>query len=339
MATYRAPFSHWSDYSFEDLAESSFGWMAEPSRCMELTATLLLTPVTDNSPRQNHIITPQYLAWANQFSYVVDLYYKMNLMRRIEFAGNPDTIPNDLDNIWGKIYEQRRLYGETDEIYRRRLQVYLLQIAGSGTKAAIEEIISIICECPNSCRVDTYWPGLCRIYITNAHARQKARARMDLINFVLPKTLAAGVNYIFYNPYIDLSATINLAGPAYTSLTATELLQGPVLKELQASIFMAIRHDESLAASIRLAWEAKTPLVAREALQGTVKHELEATSVLQATVENSLEATRALMGPVEVTFKAYIRKQAEARGPLVADMLLQGRHIRPIEARILLEAA
>ena len=166
MVTFRAPFSYWADYTFASLAARTFADLAEPSTVIELSADMVIAPEVDTSPRQYHLITPQLVALANQFAYVMDLNYKMALLKRIEFATG-----QDLDIVWGRTYELKRRYGETDDKYRKRLQVYLLQIAGSGTKAAIEEIISIICEWPNSCRVDTYYPGFCRIYIIKDNAR------------------------------------------------------------------------------------------------------------------------------------------------------------------------
>lgn len=329
MVTYRAPFSHWAGYTFADLAGFTFAHMVEPSRCLTLAADIVLAPVTDNSPRQNHIITPQLIAIANQLAYVMDLNYKMGLLKRIEFVTG-----NDLDEIWGQVYGQRRRYGEGDDEYRKRLQVYLLQVAGSGTKAAIEEIISIICEFPNSCRVDTYWPGYCRIYITNAYARLKARDRLDLINLVLPNTIAAGVDYRLYIPYVDLSADIVLCGPAYTNLMADEALQGQANRTIDASIFLASRHDESIAADVVLAAINFVNLPVSIAIQGEVRGSLDANIALQGQVSKPLTADEALQGQVETTFAAYERLYADVRTDLDADIVLQANRLRPIEARM-----
>lgn len=334
MVTYRAPFSHWAGFTFSDVACFTFGHMAEPSSCLTLAADMVLAPVTDDSPRQNHIITPQLIAIANQLAYVMDLNYKMGLLKRIEFVTG-----SDLDEIWGRVYELRRRYGESDDEYRKRLQVYLLQVAGSGTKAAIEEIVSIICEFPNSCRVDTYWPGYCRIYVTNAYARQKARDRLSLINLVLPNTIAAGVDYRFYIPYADLSADTVLQGPAYTNLLAYEALQGPVTATLDASIFMAARHDESLAADIVLATINISYLPASVAMRDEVREGLDADIALRGQVSRALTADEALQGRVEMTFSAYERLYADIRTYLDADIVLQANRLRPIEARMKLEAA
>jgi hypothetical protein len=329
VTTYRAPFSHWADFTFAELAEYPFELLAEPSHVLELSASIVLAPLTDDSPRKNHIITPRLIALANQFSYVLDLNYKMGLLRRIEFATG-----HDLDDVWGRIYEVRRRYAETDDEYRKRLQVYLLQVAGSGTKAAVEEIISIICEWPNSCRVDTYWPGYCRVYITNAYARQKARDRQALIDLVLPNTLAAGVDYRFYIPYVDIPADIVLQGPELCELPADIALQSTSQVSLDTSLVLGIRHTDELEADIRLAYANLSYITSRLALRDEVQEPLEAQMALMGEVQTSFEASEALMGAVENSFDAYARVQAEAQTPLSADMWLQGKRLRPIEARI-----
>jgi len=334
MVTYRAPFSHWADFSFEDLAAFTFDWLAEPSNALALSADIVLAPVTDNSPRQNHIITPQLITLANQLAYVTDLNYKMGLLKRIEFATG-----SDLDNIWGRVYELKRRYGETDDQYRKRLQVYLLQVAGSGTKAAIEEIISIICEWPNCCRVDTYWPGYCRIYITNAYARQKARDRLALIDLVLPNTVAAGVDYRFYIPYVDLTADMLMHGPVYNNLAASILLRDKVETTFEASVFMAARSSVTLDADIVVGSVTHTALRASEAIQDETTVELDADIALSGREDLPLTANEALQGDVETTFRAYARMVSDIQTPVEADMLLQANRLRPVEARIMLEAA
>ena len=333
MVTYRAPFSHWAGKTFAELASLSFALMAEPSHCLSLSASIVLAPITDNSPRQNHIITPQYRAIAKQLAYLMDLNYKMRLLKRIEFATG-----TDLDNIWGTVYELRRLYGESDGTYRKRLQVYLLQLAGSGTTHALEEIISIICEVPDSCRVDTYWPGYCRIYITNYYARKKAIERLDLIDKVLPNTLAAGVDYRLYIPYAPLSAEMLLQGPVKTTILADVALQDTCKLTLSASIFLAKRQDASLQASMVLATIDTVRLWATETLQDEVTKRLDADVVLQAEHQCELQADEALQGRADLTFNAYERLQADVQHSLDADIALQGNRLRPLMARMRLEA-
>jgi hypothetical protein len=334
MVTFRAPFDYWSGRTFAELANLSFDHLGEPSHCLTLSASIVLAPVTDNSPRQNHIITPQFKAFAKQFAYLYELVDTLALLKKIEYATG-----SDLDDIWGAVYELRRKYGEDDDKYRKRLQVYLLQLAGSGTKSSIEEIVSIVCGVPDCCRVDTYGGGFCRIYITNYYARKNAIDRLNLINELLPDTLAAGIDYRFYIPYAPLSAEMLLQGPVNKTLLADEALQGTTKRILLASIFLASRHDESLQASMVLAITNLNRLQASEALRAEVKAPLNADIVLQAEKITHLTADEALQGRVDMTFKAYERLQADVRNGLQADIALQGVRLRPLIARIRLEAA
>jgi hypothetical protein len=326
---YRAPFSHWSNFTFAQAAGFTFEWMAEPSHLSALSADIVLSPLTDLSPRQHYIITPQIKAIANQLSYVTDLNYKMALLKRIEFVEGAD-----LDRIWGDVYKVKRRYGEADDAYRKRLQVYLLQLAGSGTKAAIENIISIIVEYPNACRVDTYWPGHCRIYISDGMARIKARARLDLINLVLPDTLAAGVNYRFYIPYYDLAADLALMGPDYNYLTATGALIGEERLPLDARLIMATRHDEPLDADIVVGGVTYTPLVSDIALRHESLYDLPARLALAGPHPFDLAASEALSGAVETPCVASMRLWSGIQTELDADIAMQANRLRPIEARI-----
>jgi hypothetical protein len=332
MVTYEAPFTHWSDFSFTNLADFTFEYMAEPSHALELSADIILAPVTDNSARCHYIITPELVAYSKEFARVLDMMFKMRLFRRIEYCTG-----EDLDNIWGRIYERRRLYGESDDDYRKRLQIFLLQIAGSGTKGSVEEIISIICGVPNSCRIDTYWPGLCRIYITKDSARINARARRDLINLILPDTLAAGIDYRFYIPYYDLAADINIQGPTYNYLAADIALRDKARTELEADLILGSRHYEELEASIYLTSTAKAFLSASIAMQDEFQAEAKADIALSGRDDTPLEAGIGLMGQETTTFEAYLRLTEDYQAPLDADICLQGRRLRPCEARIILE--
>ena len=334
MVEYRAPFSHWSDFTFAELADYTFEWLAEPSNLQELAADIVLAPLTESSAGANHIITAFLAAYAKQFAYIYELTYKMGLARRIEFVTG-----TDLDNSWGRTYKVKRFYGESDDDYRKRLQVYLLQVAGSGTKSAIENIISIIVEQENACRVDTYWPGYCRIYLTDARALAKARERLDLINLVLPDTLAAGVDYRFYIPYHELTADMALHGPVYNSLPASMVLIDGAQVTLEASIYLNARTSVLLDAELVLASMPQSLLKAYMALRDRAAADLPATMALSDEVQSEFDATEALQGPVETTFRAYERLLSDAQSEFDADIALQDKRLRPVEARMMLEAA
>lgn len=327
-----ASFAHWLNSTYAELAAHTYEWLANPNVELTLSASIALAPVTNVSASANFIITAELQAYANQFSYLYDKTYEMGLLRRIEFVQG-----KDLDNIWGKIYEVKRLYQESDDNYRKRLQVYLLQLTGSGTKRAIENIISIIVERPSSCRVDSY-PGFCRIYLIDGRSRIKARERLDLINLVLPDTLAAGIDYRFYNPYHDLPAYMALHGPVLSGLPADVALQDTAKLSLDAHLNLAARSSVLLDMDIVLATSPQTPLKAYMALKDRVDSELVAHEALSASIQNPLDASEALCGEYDLTLKAYERLQAEAMLDLNADIALQANRLRPLEARMMLEA-
>lgn len=280
------------------------------------------------------MVTPQLVSYAKQLAYIASLTIRMGLLRRIEFA-----VGTDLDLVWGRVYELRRLYGESDDVYRKRLQVYLKQLAGSGTKPAIEEIVSIINEWPNSCRVDTYGFGYCRIYVTNSLARIKARARLSTINSVLQDTVAAGIDYRFYIPYWDLRADIALQGPAPNYLSADVALSDEVTTGVDASIVMASIAVNELDADIVLGSIEQSTFPARLALQEDLPYNLPADIALSSRHDSSLLADEAIMGEETATFRAYECILAESQSDLTADIAMQGIHFRPVEARIKLVAA
>jgi hypothetical protein len=226
--------SHYAEMTLEEMGDFGLEWLSNPSVATSLSASIVLAPMTNESSSANRVIDPLITALAKQFSYLYDKTYEIGLMRKIEFAKG-----TDLDTLWGNVYQVKRLSGESDDNYRKRLQVYIKQLTGSGTAPACEDIISIIVECPNSCRIDTYWPAFCRIYITDARARKKARQRASLIALIAPQMLPAGVTYRFYVPYYDLEANIALLGRDDSILSATVLLQDESQFGLFASIYLA----------------------------------------------------------------------------------------------------
>ena len=82
------------------------------------------------------------------------------------------------------------------------------------------------------------------------------------------------------------------------------------------------------------------PIRASMALrQDDVLAELEADIALSARVENTISAELPLMGAVSNPLMAYERLYSSPEASLEADIALQGKRLRPIEARIRLEAA
>ncbi|MFA5409941.1 MAG: hypothetical protein WC343_14300, partial [Bacilli bacterium] len=59
---------------------------------------------------------------------------------------------------------------------------------------------------------------------------------------------------------------------------------------------------------------------------------------LSSREDIELAASIPLQGPVETTFQAYERLYEDAHMPIDSDIALQARRLRPLEARMMLEA-
>jgi hypothetical protein len=329
------PFSRWSENTFDDVSDFTFQFLAEEGISKtSLQASMVLAPLTVSVFDANRIITAQLTAYAKQFNYIYDKTYLMGLLRKIEYVTG-----TDLDNIWGRIYGVKRISGEPDEKYRKRLQIYLLQVGGSATKPSVERIISIIVGRPNACRVDTYWPGYCRIYITDSLARENARDRLDLINKILPDTLAAGVTYRFYNPYFDLDADIVLHGPEKLEVPVDLLLSSKATSSIEAGIMLVLRSSTLLDSDLVIAADTRSDVRSYMALRDLVSTDLSASEVLKGLNYSELSATQASSAPTPVPLASYERLVWQNDLEIEADVAVQDNRLRPIEVRIRLEAA
>jgi hypothetical protein len=242
--------------------------------------------LVDDRAKNTNIWDSQLKAYTKQFVKLYDAAWEMGLLGKIEYSSN-----TDLDNIWGKVYEQPRLASESDDDYKKRLQVYIKQLTGCGTKANCEQIISTLVERPNACRIDTYWPAFARIYITDALASSRARTRATLISYIIPKMLASGVDWQFYNNFYELDAYIALLGEAQTSLPA----------------YLAIQQDgieTGLLADCRIALEIATELEAAMCLKGYHLTELQAHGAIQEDMQYSLPAYLRLKKSISTTLEA-----------------------------------
>jgi hypothetical protein len=334
MVEYSASLRHWAGKTLQDIGEFTLAHLSHPSTVCTLAANMLLAPISDTSAIQMNIIDPLLNAYANQLSKLYDDAYSMSLLRKIEFAKG-----TNLERIWGDVYRVKRLALESDDNYRKRLEVYIKTLVGSGTKAACEEIIDIIVDRRGATRIDPSWPAHCRIYIKDCNARIKARERVALIDRIAPQMLAAGITYRLYIPYRDLAASVVLNGPDYISLSSDIALQAKRTCDLYASIFMAKRELIELDATLRLAKTSQKPLKAQTLLQDEVRESIGATEALSGSVAAELDGNMALMGIETLTLKATQRRQSTALNNLHADTKIQGRHLRPVMARMLLEEA
>ena len=166
------------------------------------------------------VINTLYHSWIDQLNKISMKMDNMVLANRVEYATGLE-----LDNRWGKILDLPRLLDETDTNYRKRLQAATKILTGCGTKANCEEVLSFLVDIPDSASIVQDAPGKIRIYWTTDEACRKAKELESLINRVLPKMVAGGVQYTVYHPFIDYQMGMSLIGPIYAHYDMGMLLQ------------------------------------------------------------------------------------------------------------------
>lgn len=166
------------------------------------------------------VINTLYHSWIDQLNKVSMKMDSMVLANRIDYARELE-----LDNRWGKVLDLPRMIDETDDHYRKRLQAATKILTGCGTKANCEEVLSFLVDYPDSANIVQDEPGKVRIYWTTDEACRKAKELESLINRVLPKMVAGGVQYTVYHPFIDYQMGISLIGPIYAHYDMGMLLQ------------------------------------------------------------------------------------------------------------------
>lgn len=166
------------------------------------------------------VINTLYHSWIDQLNKVSMRMDNMVLANRIEYARNVE-----LDNRWGKVLDLPRLIDESDDHYRKRLQAATKILTGCGTKANCEEILSFLVDHPNSANIVQGKPGKVRIYWTTDEACRRGKELDDLVNRLVPKMLAAGIEYTIYHPFIDYQMGMALIGPIYAHYDMDMLLK------------------------------------------------------------------------------------------------------------------
>lgn len=169
------------------------------------TATLRIITDYRNRKPTDSIINTLYWSWAT----VLDQSY-----RDITNAGHSINLQKadttDLDII-GEVYHLRRLVGETDDNYRKRLSTQTSVLIGHGTKASCEAIIDQVTGVVG-CNIITGTPGTIKITFDNDIAMRSAFSLRDTIEFIIPDMIAAGITWTFYTPICDLPITMALLG-------------------------------------------------------------------------------------------------------------------------------
>ncbi len=166
------------------------------------------------------VINTLYHSWIDQLNKVSMKMDNMVLANRIEYA-----IDQELDNRWGKVLDLPRMLDETDTHYRKRLQAATKILTGCGTKASCEDILSFLVDQPDTARIEQGEPGKIRIYWDTDEACRKGKELDSLISMLMPKMLAAGVEYTIYHPFIDYHMGMSIIGPAFAHYNMDLLLK------------------------------------------------------------------------------------------------------------------
>ncbi len=166
------------------------------------------------------VINTLYHSWIDQLNKVSMRMDNMVLANRIEYARNVE-----LNNRWGKVLDLPRLIDESDDHYRKRLQAATKILTGCGTKANCEEVLSFLVDHPDSANIVQGKPGKVRIYWTTDEACRRGKELDDLVNRLVPKMLAAGIEYTIYHPFIDYQMGMALIGPIYAHYEMDMLLK------------------------------------------------------------------------------------------------------------------
>jgi len=166
------------------------------------------------------IINTLYHSWIDQLNKVSMKMDNSVLANRIEYATGLE-----LDTRWGLVLDLPRMTSEQDDNYRKRLQAATKILTGCGTKANCEEILSFLVDEPDSARIEQGEPGNVRIYWDTDSACRRGKELSTLVNLLIPKMLAAGIEYTIYHPFKDYEMGMFLLGSGFSHYNTDLLLR------------------------------------------------------------------------------------------------------------------
>jgi hypothetical protein len=165
----------------------------------------IVKPIYSSPPVMDTI----YRGLAQRFDWLQQGIQAFGLFNKIEYAQG-----TDLDDHWGRIYDLPRLTSETDYDYRIRLKNYVRVLTGSGTIPATQAVLDSMIGLPGETRIESRWPARACIDFRSVDGMRAARARLSLINSVLPGMFAAGVDYELLLPFLDVLLVAYVQGDA-----------------------------------------------------------------------------------------------------------------------------
>lgn len=225
--------------------------------------------------------------------------------RTIDTIGNGMTLGyatnQDLDSNWGEAYRLKRRTGQSDDSYRSTLQNYVEVLTGCGTKPICERVIKRIIG-NDDVSLTPVWPSTVIITFDTETGMRAARQNQDLLEDMIPRMLAAGVQWNLLIPLLDYEMDIRLLG-AVENRYQLKIALGQ--KDVTASypcrmLIVRLRHK-----TVRLDMEVQKTHEANNSLDIVTKKQLE------RSVTNRLALKRAINAMYELD--ATIRKTVQAQ--------------------------
>ncbi len=194
---------------------------------------------------------------AQRFNWLQQGIQAFGLFNKIEYAKG-----QDLDDHWGKVYDLPRLTGESDPDYRARLQTYVKVLTGSGTIPNTQAVLDYLIGVPGA-RIYSLWPARAIIDFDDVTTMRQAKAKLSLLNSVLPGMFAAGVTYELVLTFMDCNVKAAIRGERTRGYSARAAVQtGRELpcgidalvsygRELGIDMYAAVQIDRRLPCGVR----------------------------------------------------------------------------------------
>jgi hypothetical protein len=144
-----------------------------------------------NDPRLSDSYVDALLwGFANEWNKASASIQLLDIRMKLDFATS-----EDLDNLWGILLGIGRRSGESDALYRTRLNTYIRIITSSGTKANCEAVLDRITGLQGSSNLKSYYPATVVLNWTSPSAVEAAIPVQALVTEAMDQMLAAGISW------------------------------------------------------------------------------------------------------------------------------------------------
>ncbi|NMC35361.1 MAG: hypothetical protein GYA36_23315 [Veillonellaceae bacterium] len=220
-----------------------------------------------SDPTKRPVLSTIFKAWVEQLDNVHKRCRTVGLSHKLDYATG-----DDIDTKWGKLYDLPRFLNEDDDRYRKRIKTYVLSQIGSGTKNVCEDVLDEIVGYPGSTEISVYEPGRVFIRWNNPYAASAAFSDLDLLEYSLNRSLAAGIDWVIYRDFISYNLDIRTNATIDLSWINDLLLSHTFELSYTSSAFMKASHDTTIDADIvLLATKTRTCLYRIRLLKGLMQ--------------------------------------------------------------------